>query len=100
MGVSFNDPFVELDEIYWYAALANTIFESLKKNEGLIYVDEEFKTHSCYVELHREGHNLCIINSMSIRYMIYSIFSTLKYKAEIWEQKISSDFFLCKKDVP
>ena len=100
MGVFFNDPDVELDEIFWYHEMAREIFDSLRNNEGLISIDEELNTHSCYVELHREGHNLCIINSMSIRYMIYGIFSTLKYKAEIWEQKISSDFFLCKKDVP
>ena len=55
MGVFFNDSDVELDEIYWYSAMARAIFESLQNNEGLISIDEELKTHSCYVELHREG---------------------------------------------
>ena len=55
MGVFFNDSDVELDEICWYNAMANAIFESLRNNEGLISIDEELKTHSCYVELHREG---------------------------------------------
>ena len=55
LGVFFNDPDVELDEIYWYSAMARAIFDSLHKNEGLISTDEELKTHSCYVELHREG---------------------------------------------
>ena len=55
MGVFFNDPDVELDEIYWYRAMAREILDSLRKNEGLISTDEELKTHSCYVELHRKG---------------------------------------------
>ena len=55
MGVFFNDSDVELDEICWYNAMARAIFDSLGNNEGLISIDEELKTHSCYVELHREG---------------------------------------------
>ena len=55
MGVFFNDPDVDLDEIFWYNQLARTIDESLLQNEGLITVDEELKTRSCYVELHRNG---------------------------------------------
>ena len=57
MGIFFNDPDVEVDEIYWYSVMAYAMFESLGRNEGLISVDEELKTHSCYVELHREGCN-------------------------------------------
>ena len=57
MGVFFDDPDVELDEIYWYNAMANAIFDSLRINEGLISTDKELKTHSCYVELHRKGSN-------------------------------------------
>ena len=57
MGVFFNDPDVEVDEIYWYNAMACAMFDSLRNNEGLISIDEELKTHSCYVELHREGSN-------------------------------------------
>ena len=55
MGVFFNDPDVDLDEIFWYCHLSDTIDESLHENEGLISVDEELKTRSCYVELHRNG---------------------------------------------
>ena len=55
MGVFFNDPDVEVDEIYWYSAMACAMFDSHGYNEGLISTDEELKTHSCYVELHREG---------------------------------------------
>ena len=53
MGVFFNDPDVELGEIYWYNAMAKEIAETLEKDEELIAVDEELGTHSCYVELHR-----------------------------------------------
>ena len=55
MGVFFNDPDVQFDEICWYGAMARAIFDSLRRSEGLISIDEELKTHSCYVELHREG---------------------------------------------
>ena len=55
MGVNFNDPDIDLDEICWYNALAITIWESLRRNEGLISVDEKLDTQSCYVELHRNG---------------------------------------------
>ena len=55
MGVFFNDPDVDFDEISWYSQLADAIAESLRQNEGLISVDEELKTRSCYVELHRNG---------------------------------------------
>ena len=55
VGVFFNDPDVELDDIFWYNTLARAINDSLLKNEGLISVDEELNTCSCYVELHRKG---------------------------------------------
>ena len=55
MGVLFNDPDVGLDEIFWYNALAMAINISLERNEGLISIDEELNTYSCYVELHRKG---------------------------------------------
>ena len=55
MGVFFNDPDVDLDDIFWYNQLAGAIFDSLKRKEGLISVDEELDTRSCYVELHRIG---------------------------------------------
>ena len=53
MGVFFNDPDVDLDEIFWYNQLAINL--SLQKNQGLISIDEELNTRSCYVELHRKG---------------------------------------------
>ena len=64
MGVLFNDPDVDMEDIYWYNALAFAIGESLAKNEGLITIEsikqfdsteKELKTYSCYVELHRNG---------------------------------------------
>ena len=65
MGVLFNDPDVDVDDIYWYNTLAYAMFISMEKQEGLISVetiklhntDEELKTYSCYVELHRTGLN-------------------------------------------
>ena len=71
MGVVFNDPDVELDDIFWYNMLAIEIEDSLIENEGLVTVGSinlhntgqvsgnelstgrELKTYSCYVELHR-----------------------------------------------
>ena len=55
MGVWFDDPDIEMEDIYWYNLLAKEINKSLRKNEGLISVDREYKTKSCYVELHRNG---------------------------------------------
>ena len=64
MGVLFNDPDVDLEDIYWFNTLALAIGESLSKNEGLITIEsikqldsteKELKTYSCYVELHRNG---------------------------------------------
>ena len=55
MGVFFNDPDVDLDEISWYNRLAEAILLSLARDEGLIYIDEKLNTRSCYVELHRKG---------------------------------------------
>ena len=53
MGVLFNDPDVGFDDICWYDQLAGAMEESLSKKEGLVIVDEELKTLSCYAELHR-----------------------------------------------
>ena len=55
MGVWFDDPDVEMDDIYWYNNLAHQIRRSLIENEGLISIDQEYNTKSCYVELHRNG---------------------------------------------
>ena len=55
MGVWFNDPDIELDDIFWYNILAAQIEMSLKDGNGLISIDEELNTRSCYVELLRKG---------------------------------------------
>ena len=55
MGVWFDDPDVEMNDIYWYNTLALQIRKSWIKNEGLISIDQEYNTKSCYVELHRNG---------------------------------------------
>ena len=63
MGVLFNDPDVDWDDIYWYNTLAEAMENSLYHQEGLISVetiklhnsDKEIKTYSCYAELHRNG---------------------------------------------
>ena len=55
MGVFFNDPDVDLDEIFWYNELAEAMNVSLRQNDGLISIDKELNTRSCYVELHRKG---------------------------------------------
>ena len=53
MGVWFDDPDIEMNDIRWYNILAEKMEESLRKNEGLISIDHECNTKSCYVELHR-----------------------------------------------
>ena len=52
MGVWFNDPDVEMDDIIWYNILALEIFASVPE-KSLISTNEEFGTGSCYAELHR-----------------------------------------------
>ena len=53
MGVIFNDPDLELSDIYWYVVLAGEIDNP--KYANLVTVDEKLDTRSCYVELHRFG---------------------------------------------
>ena len=53
MGVLFNDPDIDLYDIFWVNTLAREMKDSLKRNEGLVTVDEEMNIQSCYVELHR-----------------------------------------------
>ena len=53
MCIFFDDPDVDLDEIFWYNELAYNL--SLQRNKGLISIDEKLNTRSCYVELHRIG---------------------------------------------
>ena len=66
MGVLFNDPDVELDDIFWYNALAIAMEDSLLERKGLVTVQtiklhntgRELKTYSCFAELHRTGFNI------------------------------------------
>ena len=62
MGVLFNDPDVEMEDIYWFNALAFGIGESVSKDEGLVTIEsikqldrtgKKLETYSCYVELLR-----------------------------------------------
>ena len=53
MGVWFDDPDIEMEDIYWYNLLAKQINVSLLLNEGLVSIDQEYNTKSCYVALHR-----------------------------------------------
>ena len=55
MGVWFNDPDVEMDDIFWYHVLAKAMHNSLAMKEGLVSADDELGTMSCYVVLHRDG---------------------------------------------
>ena len=41
--------------IYLQTVLAEDIEKSLKRDEGLITVDQKLNTKSCYVELHRNS---------------------------------------------
>ena len=56
MGVWFDDPDITFDDLYWYNILANQIKSSLYKNDGLISIDENLRTKSCFAELHSHGH--------------------------------------------
>ena len=62
MGVFFNDPDIELKDIYFYNTLAQEMYLSLASDEGLISIDHKLNemnelTRSCYVELHRNGYS-------------------------------------------
>ena len=53
MGFLFNNPRIQRADIYWFQVFGIAIQESIDKNDGLVTVDENWKTKSCYVELHR-----------------------------------------------
>ena len=57
MGVWFNDPDVEMDDIYWYNLLAKEMNNAKIRNPELISVDYKLGAASCYVEMHRNGNN-------------------------------------------
>ena len=58
-GICLFDPDMDFDDYIWYDCLAHQMLNSLLNNEGLIYVNDNFKTQSCYVELHRYD-QLCL----------------------------------------
>ena len=77
MGFLFNDPRNKTLEIYWMQLIGLLMQESLKKNEGLVEVNDQLKTQSCYVELHRNRfYNSEVIDH--IAYVTYAI-SKVKY---------------------
>ena len=53
MGVCFDDPDLEMSDIFWYNQLSKKMHVSLLTNDGLTSSDAESGTVSCYVELHR-----------------------------------------------
>ena len=55
MGVWFDDPDIEQEDVFWYHVLAKAMHNSLALNEGLISTDDELETMSCYAVLHRNG---------------------------------------------
>ena len=60
MGVLFDDPDVDVYDICWLNQLELEIEVYLAENKGLtggfISIDEELKTRSIYMELHRNGY--------------------------------------------
>lgn len=58
MGLCFNDPDIEIYDIFWLNEVAMEMTRRLIKNEGLISMDEELQIRSCYAELHRNGNSL------------------------------------------
>ena len=55
MGIWFDDPEIELNDIFWYNHLGIMINHSLANNEGLCSFDGKRNILTCYVELHRNG---------------------------------------------
>ena len=53
MGVWFNDPDLEMDDLIWFNILALEIYKNKIENQELFATDETFGTGSCYAELHR-----------------------------------------------
>ena len=52
MGVWYDDPVRDVYDVAWFGTLALEM-EKASKTEGLISIDKEFKTKSCFVELQR-----------------------------------------------
>ena len=68
MGVCFNDPDVEIYDIFWLHEIAKEIARSSYENKGLISIDRKLQTTSCYVELQRKGNVIKFM--ITLRYFI------------------------------
>ena len=55
MGLWFNDPDIDIYDICLFNTISTAMEKSLRRKEGLICVDKDLNTKSCYVELHRNG---------------------------------------------
>ena len=55
MGACYKDSMNNIYEIAWFSTLELDMETSIVKKEGLISIDKEFNTRSCYVELHRKA---------------------------------------------
>lgn len=53
MGVWFDDPDLEMSDIFWYNHLAKKMQASIFNFDGVLSLDVENDVMSCYVELHR-----------------------------------------------
>ena len=72
MGVWFNDPDMELYDIFWLNIIAREMKNSIERKENLIYKDQELNTLSCYVELHRKSFTICYMSHI-ISYDLYDV---------------------------
>ena len=52
MGVWYDDPVRDVYDVAWFCTLALEM-EKASKTKGLISIDKEFNTQSCFVELQR-----------------------------------------------
>ena len=66
MGVWFDDPDIEMNDIYFYNLLAKQMNVSQLLNEGLITKNKKYNTKSCYVELHRNGELNQVLKSFTV----------------------------------
>ena len=55
MGAWFTDPVNGVYDIHWFQVLELEMDTSVIRKEGLILIDDELGTWSCFVELHRNG---------------------------------------------
>ena len=55
MGFLFDDPRNGLADKHWMQLLGMLIESSIENKDGIVSVDGEFKTKSCYAELHRKS---------------------------------------------